>query len=200
MAKTRHAAAWAKAVWDSGLEATPMHNLVVLTSVVVALAAGADDTGKPWSMNPLPGDVEKSHVEEITAGPHSYKIVQGGTMDGRSCRSPMGCGMSREGAFFQTWQSNRSVRMENVGRTDVVSPWLSNGRNGFRSVEEIVSSAVAAGMTDAEKAFALWFQQIRHRHHSPAKCGSSTPRRSCGAERRCSPRLPSVSAARPGST
>jgi hypothetical protein len=74
--------------------------------------------------------------------------------------------MSREGAFFQSWQSNRSVRMENVGQTDVVSPWLSNGWNNFRSVEEIVASAVAAGMTDAEKAFALWFQEIRHRHHS----------------------------------
>ncbi|HUU21111.1 MAG TPA: Ig domain-containing protein [Phycisphaerae bacterium] len=148
-----------------------MQNVVILTSVAVALAAGAltagaDDAGKPWSMKPLPGDVEKSHVEEITAGPHRYKIVQGGTMDGRSCRSPMGCGMSREGAFFQTWQSNRSVRMENAGQADVVSPWLSNGRNNFRSVPEIVSSAVAPGMTDAEKAFALWFQQIRHRHHS----------------------------------
>ncbi|HUS91460.1 MAG TPA: Ig domain-containing protein [Phycisphaerae bacterium] len=144
-----------------------MHNVVVYTSVVVALAAGADGADKPPSMNPLPRDVEKSHVEEITAGPHSYKVVQGGTMDGRSCQSPMGCGMSREGAFLQTWESNRSVRMENVGQADVVSPWLSNGRNDFRSVEEIVSSAIAAGMTDAEKAFALWFQEIRYRHHSP---------------------------------
>jgi hypothetical protein len=78
----------------------------------------------------------------------------------------MGCGIAREGALLQTWESNRSVRMENVGETDVVNPWLSNGRNDFRSVEEIVSSAVTPGMSDAEKAFALWFQQIRYRHHS----------------------------------
>ena len=83
-------------------------------------------------------------------------------MDGRSCRTPMGCGMAREGAFYQTWESNRSVRMENVGETDVVNPWLSNGRNNFRSVPEIVElGAVAPGMTDAEKAFALWFQEIQ---------------------------------------
>ncbi len=87
-------------------------------------------------------------------------------MDGRSCRTPMGVGMNSEGAFFQTWESNRSVRMENVGDTDVVNPWLSNGRNKFRNVAEIVQSAITPDMTDAEKAFALWFQQIQYRHHS----------------------------------
>ena len=32
----------------------------------------------------------------------------------------MGCGINREGAIEQSWQSNRAVRMENVGQTDVV--------------------------------------------------------------------------------
>ena len=54
-----------------------------------------------------------------------------------------------------------------MGTADVVNPWLSNGRNNFRNVAEIVSSAVAPGMSDAEKAFALWFQEIQYRHHSP---------------------------------
>ncbi|MHC4401109.1 MAG: M55 family metallopeptidase [Planctomycetota bacterium] len=146
-----------------------MRRILVITfvSLFCATAAGADEGLEPWSANAHPTDVEKSHVEEITTGPHEYTIAQGGTMDGRNCRSPMGCGMSREGAFIQTWESNRSVRMENVGETDCVNPWLSNGRNNFRSVDEIVSSAVTPGMTDAEKAFALWFQEIRYRHHSP---------------------------------
>ena len=123
----------------------------------------------PWSTDTQPTDVTKSHVEEITAMPggiHRYTVLQGGTMDGRNCRSPMGCGVAREGAFLQTWESNRSVRMENVGEADVVNPWLSNGRNNFRSVEEIVSSAVSPDMTDADNAFALWFQEIQYRHHS----------------------------------
>jgi hypothetical protein len=93
-------------------------------------------------------------------------VVQGGTMDGRNCRLPMGCGIAREGAYLQTWESNRSVRLENTGETDVVNPWLSNGRNTFRTVEEIVGSAVTPEMTEAEKAFALWFQEIQNRHHS----------------------------------
>ena len=77
----------------------------------------------------------------------------------------MGCGINREGAIEQSWQSNRAVRMENVGQTDLVNPWLSNGRNNFRNLEEIVASAVTPGMSDKEKAMALWFQQIPHRFH-----------------------------------
>ena len=130
---------------------------------------GVIDALHPWSTITHPTDVAKSHVEEITASTeatHKYTVFQGGTMDGRNCRSPMGCGIAREGALIQTWESNRSVRMENVGETDIISPWLSNGRNNFRSVQEIVSSAVSPGMTDADKAFALWFQEIQYRHHS----------------------------------
>jgi len=147
--------------------ADAMHNMLFLVSTAIAAVTGADDALKPWSANTHPTDVEKSHVEEITAGQHKYTVIQSGTMDGRNCRSPMGCGMSREGAFLQTWESNRSVRMENVGQTDIVNPWLSNGRNNFRDADEIVSSAVTPDMTDAEKAFALWFQEIQYRHHSP---------------------------------
>jgi hypothetical protein len=129
-------------------------------------AAAAQKPLRPWTTNTDPTDVAKSKVQEITNGTQKYTVVQGGSMDGRSCRTPVGCGMAREGAFYQTWESNRSVRMENAGQTDVVNPWLSNGRNNFRNVEEIVSAAVTPDMTDAEKAFALWFQEIRYRHHS----------------------------------
>ncbi|HPD15699.1 MAG TPA: hypothetical protein PLE19_12155 [Planctomycetota bacterium] len=120
----------------------------------------------PWGVSKDSTDAPKSHTQRITEGVQRYKVTQGGTMDGRGCRTPMGVGMNGEGAFFQTWESNRSVRMENVGDTDVVNPWVSNGRNNFRNVAEIVQSAVIPGMTDAEKAQAIWFQQIRHRHHS----------------------------------
>lgn len=120
----------------------------------------------PWGMNTDPTDVPKSHVQKVTQGTQKYNVLQGGTMDGRNCRTPMGVGMNSEGAFFQTWESNRSVRMENAGDTDVVNPWLSNGRNDFRNVAEIVQSAITSDMTDAEKAFAIWLQEIQHRHHA----------------------------------
>ncbi len=129
-----------------------MHNLLICLSTAAALVTAPDDPLKPWSANTHPSDTEKSHVEQITTGLHKYTVVQGGTMDGRNCRSPMSCGIAREGAWLQTWESNRSVRMENVGRTDLVNPWLSNGRNNFRSVAEIIAAAVTPDMTDAEKA------------------------------------------------
>jgi hypothetical protein len=131
----------------------------------LALAQPADRPLAPWASNHHPTDVAKKHVEHITAAPHVYAVWQGGTMDGTNCRSPVGVGMMDGPAIDQTWESNRTVRLENVGETDVINPWLSNGRNSFRSLDEIVSSAVAAGMTDREKAYALWFQEIRHRYH-----------------------------------
>jgi len=132
---------------------------------VLVLAQPPDQSLAPWGSNQHSTDVPKSRVEQIAVGRHPYTVRQGGTMDGTNCRSPVGVGMSDGPAIQQTWESNRVVRLENVGETDVVNPWLCNGRNGFRNLDEIVTSAVEPGMTDREKAFALWFQEIRHRYH-----------------------------------
>src|SRR4026208_2327830 len=115
----------------------------------------------PWRSNKHPTDVPRRHVQEIVDGRMQYRVVQGGTMDGRNCRSPQGVWTP----FEQTWESNRSVRMENVGQTDLVNPWLISGDNDFRSVTAIVNRAIEPGMTDKEKATALWWQQIQHRFH-----------------------------------
>jgi len=139
-----------------------------ILSTVLFAAPGADVALEPWASKARPGDVAKSHVEVISTGERKYIVVHGGTMDGTNCRSPMGCGMNREGAIEQTWQSNRAVRMENVGQTNVVDPWLSDGRNNFRNIKELVASVVTPGMSDAEKARALWYQQIQQRYHSSA--------------------------------
>jgi len=116
---------------------------------------------QPWASNTGPTDAAKRHVEEITVGQHNYVVAQGGTMDGQNCRSPVGVYES----WWQTWESNRAVRMENIGETDIINPWLSNGRNNFRAIEEIVAAAIDPGMSDKEKAIALWYQEIRHRYH-----------------------------------
>jgi hypothetical protein len=137
-----------------------------ILSAALLAAPGSDTALEPWASKAQPSDVAKSHVKNITTGEHKYIVVHGGTMDGTNCRSPMGCGMNREGAIEQSWQSNRAVRLENVGQTDVVDPWLSNGRNNFRNIKELVASVVTPGMSDGEKARALWFQQIQQRYHA----------------------------------
>lgn len=132
---------------------------------LLGLGAGPDETLAPWGTNSHPKDAPQRHVEKIALGRHVYVVRQGGTMDGANCRSPLGVGMMDGPALEQTWESNRAVRLENTGETDVINPWLSNGRNGFRTLDEIVASAVKPGMTGREKAHALWFQEIRHRYH-----------------------------------
>ena len=110
-------------------------------------------------------ETARRHVEDITAPSREYRVAHGGTMDGTNCRSPIGGGF---GIWTQSWESNRSVRLANVGDTDLLDPWLSNGRNDFRTVKEIVSGAVKPGMTDRERALAIWRRQTTHRFHASA--------------------------------
>jgi hypothetical protein len=107
-----------------------MRVLTVLIMVLPVFIAAQlpDQPLPPWASNHHPTDVPKRHIEQIADGRHAYTVRQGGTMDGTNCRSPIGVGMMDGPAIQQTWESNRAVRLENVGETDVVNPWLSNGR------------------------------------------------------------------------
>jgi len=129
-----------------------MHAMILLTA---ALLPGADGDAllEPWASRSHPQDVARRHVQEIGAATETYRVTQGGTMDGTNCRAPIGGGFA---VWDQTWESNRGVRLENVGENDLINPWLSNGRNDFRSVQEIVAGALRPGMSDREKAIALW--------------------------------------------
>lgn len=163
----------------------------VLMLVLGALLEGLPGSERvPWNAERHPSDRPRSHVQEIASQQQRYRVVQAGTMDGRNCRSPQGVWTP----FEQTWESNRSVRLENVGQTLVVNPWLSNGRNDFRTLATIVARAVEPGMTDAEKAMALWWQEVQHRFHyegdnqellSPVKVLNIYGHNTCGNDSIC---------------
>ena len=121
-----------------------LSTLLILVSLFIETT---DDSLAPWATNHHPTDVPKQETHEFTAGRADYSVVQTGTMDGWNCRSPQGVWQP----FQQTWESNRSVRMANVGQTDLVNPWLSNGRNDFRTLNEIVARAVKPGMSRARR-------------------------------------------------
>jgi hypothetical protein len=137
-------------------------SLLVWCCVAVP-ATAATEALEPWASDRHPADVARRHAEDVTAARQEYLVTQGGTMDGTNCRSPVGGAF---GVWEQSWESNRAVRMENVGTTDVVNPWLSNGRNEFRTLPEIVAGALRPGMTDRDKALALWRLQTTHRFHA----------------------------------
>ncbi len=107
--------------------------------------------------------VSREHVEEIVSGRHGYRIRMGGSLDAENTRSPVGYQV-----YDQAFEPNLLVRMENVGQTPVVNPWLmANGRD-WRTLESIVAEVVSPEMGDAEKALALWtFQRGRRFHASP---------------------------------
>jgi hypothetical protein len=139
-----------------------MQTLILLAVALLPAGAG-DENLEPWASRSHPKDVARRHVQEISAATAKYRVLQGGTMDGTNCRAPIGGGFA---VWDQTWESNRAVRLENVGETDVINPWLSNGRNDFRSLKEIVAGALRPGMSDREKAIALWRVQTTHRFHA----------------------------------
>ncbi len=110
----------------------------------------------------LPDDKPCRHMEGIEASPHNYEIAFRGTVDGTMTRMPIGYA-----AFRQGWQPNRSVRIENVGESDLRNPRIVvNGKRQWWTIEEVVADATRGTQTPAERARALWEFCRRHRFHA----------------------------------
>jgi hypothetical protein len=71
------------------------------------------------------------------------------------------------GAYYQGWQPNRFMRLENIGDTDVVNPWITiNGKRNWRTLKDIADEATAGCTSEREKARAVWEFQRNHRFHA----------------------------------
>jgi hypothetical protein len=105
--------------------------------------------------------VARVHEEVTGSSRHPYTIVHGGTVDGEMMSDPPGVNMGR-----QEWESNLYVSLENIGDTVVVNPWISNGRNNFRTMDEIVLTTTAGYVSAEDKARAIWHHWVRHRIHA----------------------------------
>lgn len=99
-----------------------------------------------------------------------YRLTQHGTLDGDSTREPMGVRPPR-----QTWESNRTLTIENLDEIDLMNPWVSNGRTSFRTADDLVASVVRPGMTDEEKALAIWWKASSLRFHGDEHDDSQEP-------------------------
>ena len=109
-----------------------------------------------------PDDKARKHVETVGRSPHAYKIEFRGTVDGVMTQMPIGYA-----AFRQGWQPNRSVRIENVGQSDVRNPRiLVNGRRSWRTLKDVVAEATRGHSTPADRARALWEYHRRQRFHA----------------------------------
>ncbi len=132
--------------------------LLLLGSVVVPSGA-AKSEGEPSPAPARPFQLEKApreHTEHVSAAPHAYEIEMGGTLDEfNTADYPPTYGGSMR--LESKVQPNAYVVIENVGGVDVVDPWLVvNGRRSWFSADDILGSILTPGMTDAEKAMAIW--------------------------------------------
>lgn len=130
----------------------------VWLACLVALSKAALE---PWASDTDPADIPKSHVQDVSTSPFTYRITQGGTVDGKMCTTLPGVWEPYE----QTWESNRSIRMENIGAADVINPWLTVGPIDFFSQQTIADSVVEGLSTGREKALAIFYFYITHRYH-----------------------------------
>jgi len=102
------------------------------------------------------------HMEEIVTGGHRYQVHMGGTMDGVNTRDPVGYAY-----YEQVWEPNIFVSMENIGDTAIINPLIVvNGKRNWRSIDHMLDEVLEEGMTEAEKARAIWEFARAHRYHT----------------------------------
>lgn len=137
--------------------------LTVLILVVCPEVLFSAHQGPPKAKwDSIKGDYEKKHEEIITSGSHTYRVKMAGEIDG-----VMTCMPISYGAYYQGWQPNRFMRLENIGDTDVVNPWITvNGKRNWRTLNDIAKDAIRGCTTERDKARAIWEFQRTHRFHA----------------------------------
>ncbi len=120
----------------------------------------------------------KEHIEQITEGTHTYEIKLGGTLDEFNTANYLetyGGSMRLESKF----QPNKYLVIENTGDSDVVNPRIViNGRRNWFSADDILASVLKPGMTDADKAMALYCFLAGHEvqcHENDRRPGPEIP-------------------------
>lgn len=102
-----------------------------------------------------------THKQHIASRTESYSVQLSGSLDGPTTRDPVGYS-----PYQQSFEPNVSVRLENTGDTDLVNPWIIvNGKRDWRSIDHVLGEILNDGMTDAEKARAIWEFARTHRYH-----------------------------------
>jgi len=133
--------------------------LLVIYSVVVF---GAHQGPPKAEWRSIEGDWEKRHEVVITTGSHTYEVRMAGNVDGVVTRMPISYN-----AYYQGWQPNRFMQLENIGDTDVVNPWITvNGKRNWRTLEDIAYEATAGRTSEGEKARSVWEFHRKHRFHA----------------------------------
>ena len=95
----------------------------------------------------------------------NYCVHVGGTVDGQSLRDPVGYGN-----YKQSWENNLWTCLHNTGTAAVVNPWIHvDGQRRWHCteqiLEEVLEPGMSQGMSDADKARAIYDFARGHRYH-----------------------------------
>jgi len=135
---------------------------VFLACLLTATARAAVQGSAAPPRQDLPGDTERRYEAVVTNAVEDFTGDFRGTVDGVMTRMPVSYAPYRQG-----WQPNVSARIENVGETDVVNPWITvNGCGDWRTLTNIVAEATRGCTNEAEKARAIWEWERGHRFHA----------------------------------
>jgi hypothetical protein len=115
---------------------------------------------------------KRSRAKVVAKSPATYHIRLDGTLDGENTldSQPIFGRNTMERPLFEP---NVSLTIENVGETDVIDPWIViNGRRDWFSIDTLLAEAIKEGMSDEEKAFAIWMVFKDNFYHYNAAEGS----------------------------
>jgi hypothetical protein len=134
--------------------------LILATFPSIAFSAHQGPPKAPWES--IASDRERIYEVVVTSNSYEYQVVMGGSVDGVMTRMPISYS-----AYYQGWQPNRFLRLENIGTTDIVNPWVTvNNKRHWRTLKEIADEATVGCITKREKARAIWEFQRNHRFHA----------------------------------
>jgi len=109
------------------------------------------------------GIKEKKTVKEVSAREAIYHVVMEGTLDGFNTLLPP----SGQRIDLPLFEPNIELSIENIGTTPLVNPRVKvNGGAMWLSMDDLLSDIIEEGMSDSEKARALYEFHIRHRAHA----------------------------------
>lgn len=128
---------------------------LLLLTVSLPCLSGSD-------LRSICNDVPRYHSTTVDSDQREYTVFMGGKVDGEMTRDPVGYW-----AYDQFWEPNLFVRLENLGDEPVVNPWLRRtDRPDTRTLQSLVEYVLKPGMSDSEKARAIWEFEIKQRFHA----------------------------------
>lgn len=124
-----------------------LHRTATLSLVLMTLLVAASMTSCGDGKSVTGGGF---HRRVVHSSSESYEVKVGGNLDEFNTRR-------YTGHYECAFQPNVSFTIANTGDTEVENPRIViNGRRNWYSIEDIGSQVVRPGMTDEEKAFAVW--------------------------------------------